>query len=64
MGGKALYIFLKLELKSYFVFVLLGNKAGIGLGSAFRHGLGQESRAVTLENGTSSSHSFLIILSY
>lgn len=28
-----------------------GNKAGVGLGSAFRHGLGQESRAVTLENG-------------
>ncbi|XP_068730710.1 transcription factor IIIB 90 kDa subunit-like isoform X1 [Montipora capricornis] len=28
-----------------------GNKAGVGLGSGFRHGLGQESRAVTLENG-------------
>lgn len=28
-----------------------GNKVGVGLGSAFRHGLGQESRAVTLENG-------------
>ncbi|XP_031570218.1 transcription factor IIIB 90 kDa subunit-like [Actinia tenebrosa] len=28
-----------------------GNKAGIGIGSGFRHGLGQESRAVTLENG-------------
>lgn len=28
-----------------------GNKAGVGLGSGFRHGLGQESRAVTLQNG-------------
>ncbi|EDO38124.1 predicted protein, partial [Nematostella vectensis] len=28
-----------------------GNKAGIGLGTGFRHGLAQESRAITLENG-------------
>lgn len=28
-----------------------GNKTGVGLGSGFRHGLGQESRVVTLENG-------------
>ena len=32
---------------------LPGNKTGVGLGSGFRHGLGQESRVVTLENGIS-----------
>ena len=42
------------KLLLFVFFVWSGNKAGVGLGSAFRHGLGQESRAVTLENGISS----------
>jgi len=56
MGGKALGIFLRYRNKVFLLFCWSGNKAGVGLGSAFRHGLGQESRAVTLENGISSLH--------
>lgn len=37
--------------KTKLLFASPGNKTGLALGSGFRHGLGQESRAVTLENG-------------